>query len=169
MNKMIALFIGRFQPFHNGHLEIIKNIKDKYEKIIIGIGSSQNGNNIINPFTVEERKLMIQKTLKLYKINNYNIVKIPDINNYPKWVSHVKNIVPDFDAVITNNPITKSLFKKKGYLIVKTKFYNRKEFSGENIRKKILLDENWENSIPKPVYNIIKKINGIDRIKKLNK
>ena len=166
---MKVLYIGRFQPFHNGHLELIKSIKDKYEEIIIGIGSSQYSHDKINPFTIEERRLMIEKTLNENKIYNYVIVEISDIHNYPKWVSHIESIIPDFDAVITNNPLITSLFQDKGYRVIKTRLYNRKDYSGAEIRRKIILDEEWEKSIPTPVYNIIKKIEGVKRIKKLSK
>jgi nicotinamide-nucleotide adenylyltransferase len=166
---MKVLYIGRFQPFHNGHLELIKDINDKYDEIIIGIGSSQYSHDNLNPFSVEERKLMIEKTLEEYKINNYSIVEISDIHNYPKWVSHVQSIIPDFDAVITNSPLLTTLFKNKGYKVIKTKLYNRKEFSGKEIRKKMILDKKWEQSIPKTVYDIIKKIDGVKRIKNLSK
>ena len=166
---MKILFIGRFQPFHNGHLELIKNIKDQYEKIIIGIGSSQYGYDNDNPFTVEERRLMIEKTLKDNNIKNYLIFEIPDIHDYPQWVSHVESIIPKFDAIITNNPLTIKLFKNKGYKVIKTKLYNRNIYSGKEIRKKISLNENWEKNVPKQVLNIINKINGIDRIKNLTK
>jgi len=166
---MKVLYLGRFQPFHNGHLKLIKNIQTKYDEIIIGIGSSQYSHDKQNPFTVEERKLMIGKTLKENKINNYIIVEISDINNYPKWVFHVESIVPDFDVVISNNPITTTLFKKKGYRVIKSKLYNRKDYSGKEIRKKIFSNEEWEKSIPKPVYNIIKRIGGVERIKNLSK
>ena len=166
---MKALYIGRFQPFHNGHLKIIKESSKKYDEIIIGIGSSQYSNTLENPFTSEERKLMIKKTLDDNNISNYRIVELPDIHNFPKWVNHVLSIVSNFDVVISNSPITIKLFSDKGFVIEKTPIYNRELFSGEKIRKKIINDEPWKNSIPKPVYKIIKKINGVSRINKLNK
>jgi nicotinamide-nucleotide adenylyltransferase len=165
---MIILYIGRFQPFHNGHLELIKSIYNKFDKIIIGIGSSQYSHALNNPFTLEERKSMIINTLKENKIQNFIIFEIPDIHNYPKWVSHVESIIPKFDIVLTNNSITASLFKKRGYKIYKSKLFNKKEFSGEEIRKKILKsDKSWKNSIPKSVYDIIIEIDGVKRIKNI--
>ena len=52
---MKALYIGRFQPFHKGHLKILQKLAKKYDEIIIGIGSSQYSNTLENPFTSEER------------------------------------------------------------------------------------------------------------------
>ena len=58
-----ALFVTRAQPFHIGHLKVIKWILKKYDKIVIVIGSSQESKTEKNPFTFEQRKRMIENTL----------------------------------------------------------------------------------------------------------
>lgn len=165
--NMKVLYIGRFQPFHKGHLQLIKSIKDKYKEIIIGIGSAQYSNNVENPFSIQERKMMIEESLNENKITNYHIVEIPDIHNFPKWVSHVVSLVPKFDIVISNSELTSRLFENEGYKVIKTKLYNRGLYSGENIRKNISIDKSWRNCLPKPVIKIIEDKNGIERIKNL--
>lgn len=164
---MKALYIGRFQPFHNGHIKIIKEASKKYSEVIIGIGSSQYGHTTDNPFTNDERKIMIEKSLKNIGVKNYKIVLIPDIHNPPKWVDHVLSIISDFDEVITNNNFTKQLFSKKGYVIKQTPLYSKENYSGKAIRDKIKNDEAWEDLVPLEVSKIIKKINGENRIKQL--
>lgn len=166
---MKALFIGRFQPLHKGHLKIIQNISKEYDEIIIGIGSSQYAHALENPFTVDERKTMITKTLEKNDVKNYRIVLIPDIHNPPKWVDHVISIISDFDIVITNSPLTKRLFSEKGYQVKKTPLYDRNKYSGEKIRKKIINNEPWEKLVPNQVYKIINNINGEERLRKLSK
>ena len=165
---MKVLFIGRFQPFHKGHLKIIKEVSKNYDKIIIAIGSSQYSNTFENPFTDEERKEMICKTLKKEGIENYNIVNIPDIHNPPKWVDHVVSIVSDFDVVLSNNDFTKKLFSEKGFKVKKTKMFEKERYSGKVIRDKIRKDEKWEDLVPQKVLEIIKNNDGIKRIKNLN-
>jgi len=162
---MKALFIGRFQPFHKGHLKAIKYLSDKYDEIIIGVGSSQYSNTVENPFSSDERMLMIRESLKQEYIKNYKIILIPDIHNPPKWVDHVLSIISDFDVVVTNNDLTKKLFLEKGFKIKKTLLYNKKEYSGRVIRKRISDNESWENLVPKPCIQIIK--NCDKRIKEL--
>lgn len=164
---MKALFIGRFQPFHKGHLKVILEASKKYNEVIIGIGSSQYSDTNDNPFTYEERNLMIDKSLKNKGINNYSIVSIPDIHNPPKWVDHVRSIISDFDIVLSNNDFTRHLFTEKGYSVKKTPLYNKDKFSGKVIRGRIRNDETWENLVPREVFKIIKKIKGENRIKKL--
>jgi nicotinamide-nucleotide adenylyltransferase len=162
---MKALFIGRFQPFHNGHLQLLLKLYKTYELIIIGIGSSQYSHTTENPFTLEERKTMISTTLQNNRITNATIISIPDLHDPPNWVNHVTNLTPNFDVVITNNAFTKQLFQEQGYTVKPTPLINREQFSGRNIRKKIKNQKPWKSLVPLEVYNYIKKINGETRIR----
>ncbi len=154
---MKVLFIGRFQPFHKGHLKAIKYLSKRYDEIIIGIGSSQYSKTIDNPFSSNERTLMIQKSLKQENIINYKIILIPDIHNPPKWVNHVLSIISDFNIIVSNNNFTQKLFSEKGFKIIQTPIFNKKYYSGRVIRKMIKENELWENLVPKPCIQIIKK------------
>ena len=164
---MKALFIGRFQPFHKGHLLLLQHVSKEFDEIIIGIGSSQYGNKQENPFTAEERKTMIKKSLESSGISNYRIVLIPDIHNPPKWAEHVLSIVSDFDVVLSNNDFTKQLFSEKGYTVKETPVFERKKYCGKEIRRRIANNEQWEDLVPEPVVKIIRDIRGAQRIKQL--
>src|SRR3970040_1541422 len=50
-----ALWIGRFQPFHLGHLSMAKRILAEVDELVIGIGSAQYSHTPENPFTAGER------------------------------------------------------------------------------------------------------------------
>lgn len=63
-----AVFIGRFQPFHSAHLEIVDNALKVAETVIISVGSSKRPTTIKNPWTAEERIEMIKTTL----LDHYN-------------------------------------------------------------------------------------------------
>ena len=67
MNK--GLILGRFQPFHLGHLALIKNIINDHLEPLICIGSSQKGRSKENPFTKSERRKMIESVLESLKCN----------------------------------------------------------------------------------------------------
>ena len=60
---MIGFLIGRFQPFHLGHLEAIKFALAKVEHLHVGIGSSNKSHEERNPFTADERKKMILSSI----------------------------------------------------------------------------------------------------------
>lgn len=61
MNKVRGILIGRMQPVHNGHMQIIDKILDEVDEIIIGIGSAQLSHEIKDPFTAGERILMMSQ------------------------------------------------------------------------------------------------------------
>jgi nicotinamide-nucleotide adenylyltransferase len=165
---MKALFIGRFQPFHLGHLSLIQQLSNQYELIIIGIGSSQYHDISDNPFSEDERYQMITQSLDAVGIHKYRIVSIPDIHNPPQWVDHVCSIVSDFDLIITNNPFTKKLFSEKGYMVKGTTYFDWKRFSGKEIRRRMAEDEPWSDLIPKVVFKIIQDIDGVNRVKRIS-
>jgi len=154
---MKALFVGRFQPFHNGHLKVVEELSKQYSEVIIGVGSSQYSDTIDNPFSSDERELMIKKSLEHEGIKNYKIILIPDIHNPPKWVDHVLSICSDFDVVITNNPFTKKLFEEKNYKVKETQLYNKKDLSGKEIRRRIANNKPWQDLVPRSVFEIINK------------
>jgi len=164
---MNALFIGRFQPFHNGHVHVIQHICDNYDELIIGIGSSQYGHTLENPFTADERKCMIEQALVGSGVKNHRIVFIPDIHNPPKWVAHVLSIISDFDVVLSNNTLTKRLFSEKGYVVKETPVYKRTTHSGKEIRRRIINNEPWKNLVPDAVCNIMGEIDGVQRLTEL--
>ncbi len=170
----VALFIGRFQPFHHGHVYVINNIFKEFKKIKIAIGSSQLSNTCTNPFTSTERRKFLVAALKSrkYPVKNYQIFEIPDIFNAEKWVNHVVSIVGEFDTVFSNSDWVRILFQQKDFNIGKKITIFKKKYSGTNIRKLISKnDKNWRNLVPKEVIKIIEEssIDGVNRIRKLCK
>jgi len=118
-NKNTALFIGRFQPFHHGHIYVLRSILKSYNKIKIGIGSSQLSNTFNDPFTIAERYKFVTAVLKIRQIppKRYEIYQIPDIFDAKKWVDHVISIVGDFNAIFSNSDWIRELFQKKGFTL----------------------------------------------------
>jgi len=159
---MITLFVGRFQPFHNGHLSDINKASKFSDKIIIGVGSSQESGTKNNPFTFEQRRQMIKKSLS--SEISYEIIPIPDVNHDEKWTQLVlKNI---FDIVYSGNPLVKKLFEK-------TKIIKDVELlpgiSGTEIRNRIIKDQYWQSLVPLEVSNYLMEIQAESIIQNLSK
>lgn len=167
---MRGLLIGRFQPFHKGHLYVVKEIIKVVDEIIIGIGSAQLSHTLENPFTAGERLMMIAKSLFENGIKkNYYIIPIPDVNNNSLWVSHVKSLTPPFHKVYSGNTLVKRLFKEVGVTVETPPMFNRKEYSGTEIRKRMINGGPWEHLVPKGVVEVIREINGVERLRELAK
>jgi len=159
----IALFIGRFQPFHKGHLFALRQVLKKFDKVIIGIGSI-NVLNEKNPFTFEERKRMIKESLKNFK-GKYKIIGISDFPDDLEWRNYCLKKA-NFDVVVTGSAWVKKCFEGIKP-VVKPKFLERKKYSATRIRELIRKNEKWENLVPKNVARYIKKIKGEERIRQL--
>ncbi|TLZ60896.1 MAG: nicotinamide-nucleotide adenylyltransferase [Methanobacteriota archaeon] len=160
-----ALFIGRFQPFHNGHLATAKRILEKHGEVIIGIGSAQYSHTGENPFTAAERFEMIQRALDAEGIRNYHIIPIPDTHVHSVWVGHVLSLIPKFDAVYTNSALVIRLFKERGINVVSLPMIAREDLSGTEVRKRMFSDGDWEALVPRSVAAYIREIDGLQRIK----
>jgi len=170
---MRAFFIGRFQPYHLGHHEVVKNLLREVDELIIGIGSAQESHSLENPFTAGERVLMIDRAVEEAKRElgiekKVYIIPLEDIYRNSLWVAHVCSMVPPFDVVYTNNPLVYRLFKEAGFRVLHTKMYNRSEYQGTEIRRKMLEGEDWEKFVPKSVAEIIKEIDGIGRLREIS-
>jgi nicotinamide-nucleotide adenylyltransferase len=158
-----ALFIGRFQPFHNAHLLNVKNILKENNFIIIGIGSSQEKNTLKNPFSYNERKQMITNVLKKRKIKEYRIYPVPDLYNNKKWVGYIENNLPSFDIAYSGNKWTLNCLKRNNHKVKKIELI--KVISSTKIRKMMREGKSWEELVPKEAAGYIKKIKGIERVK----
>jgi len=169
IHHYVGLFIGRFQPFHLGHLFVIEEIMKNYEKVKIGIGSSQRSHTKNDPFTAEERTQFIQDTLdSVGLISKYEIFEIPDIFNAEKWVNHVVSIVGYFDEIFSNSEWVRELFKNKGYHVGKELEFKMEEINATRIRRMIANEEEeWQRLVPEEVELLIKKFDGIERLKSL--
>ena len=160
-----SLYIGRFQPFHKGHLSVALTALKKCDYLIIGIGSAENHLEKDNPFTARERWEMISNTLdeKGISRDHYTIIPVRNINNYDLWVEHVSRLVPPFQSVYTGSKIVKKLFKNHGqYQVLDVDFVEN--ITGTQVREAIKSDENWESLVPPTVAEYLKR--NLNSIKK---
>lgn len=170
MKKVRGILIGRMQPVHNGHMQIIDKILEEVDEIIIGIGSAQLSHSIKNPFTAGERIVMVSQALTERGVDptRYYIIPMQDINFNALWVSHVKMLTPAFTKVYSGNHLVKQLFSEEGYDVKQPPLYDRLQLSGTEVRRRMIENENWEELVPKATVNLINEINGVERIQNLS-
>jgi nicotinamide-nucleotide adenylyltransferase len=164
---MNGLLIGRFQPFHLGHLEALQFALSKVDKLWIGLGSSNKPTEKNNPFSAEERKKMILSSIDDSMKNKISIYFIPDLDNHAKWIEKIDTIVPKFDIVFSNDPLTDHLYSKRTINVISIPFLNRDTLSGTNIRNLIINDQEWENFVPEGAKNFLINIGAKEHLKNL--
>jgi len=164
-----GLFVGRFQPFHKGHLEAIKDVLKEVDEVGVVIGSAQYSHRKDNPFTAGERVTMIRKALEEAEIPaaRWWIVPVPDVHVHMVWVAEVVGYVPKFDVVYSNDPLTKRLFLEAGFKVKPFPLHKREVYSATEIRERILNGKDWKTLVPKSVVKIIEEIGGVQRLQDL--
>ncbi|MDH3780625.1 MAG: nicotinamide-nucleotide adenylyltransferase [Nitrosopumilus sp.] len=164
---MNGLLIGRFQPFHLGHLEALQFALSKVDKLWVGLGSSNKPVQKNNPFSAEERKQMILSSIDNTMKEKISIYFIPDLDNHVKWIEKIDTIVPKFDIVFSNDELTKHLYSKRSVQVIAIPFLNRNVLSGTNIRDLIISDQKWDNLVPQGTRNFLKNTSAKEHLKNL--
>jgi nicotinamide-nucleotide adenylyltransferase len=162
-----GFYIGRFQPFHEGHYAMVERIGEEVDELVVGIGSADQSHTVRNPFTAGERIMMITKTLADLDIITY-AVPIEDLNRNSVWVSHVQSMSPRFEVAFSNNPLVVRLFEEAGIEVRQSPMYRREEFEGTEVRQRIAADGDWEELVPDAVAEVIDEIDGAERIQQIS-
>jgi nicotinamide-nucleotide adenylyltransferase len=164
---MNGLLIGRFQPFHLGHLEALQFALSKVDKLWVGLGSSDSPIQKNNPFTAIERKEMILSSIDDSMRDKISIYFIPDLDNHVKWIEKIDTIVPKFDIVFSNDDLTNHLYSNRDVQVISIPFLKRNVLSGTNIRKLIISDQKWDNLIPRGTKDFLINTDAKKRLKNL--
>ena len=166
-----GVFVGRFQPFHKGHLGAIKKIVDEVDELVIIVGSSQYSHRLDNPFTAGERITMIRRALEEEGIYSSRIwiIPVPDVHQHMLWVYQIVGYCPKFDVVYASEPLTCRLFMEAGFRVEQVPPIKRDVYLATKIRERMLAGGDWEELVPSSVANFIKEIDGDVRLRDLNK
>jgi nicotinamide-nucleotide adenylyltransferase len=154
-----GFYIGRFQPYHNGHHNVVETISEEVDELVLGIGSAGDSHSRHDPFTAGERIMMITKSLVDFDLVTY-AVPIEDLDRNSVWVSHVQSMSPDFDVAYSNNPLVIRLFEEAGVEVRQSPMFNRDE--------RMVDGGDWQRLVPDPVVEVVEEIDGIDRIQQVS-
>ena len=163
-----GLYIGRFQPFHNGHMEVIKGIAKEVDELVIGIGSADSSHSLHDPFTAGERMLMITRSLGMMDIPYY-VIPIEDVKRNALWVAHVISMTPPFSVVYSSNSLVIQLFREAGFEVRSPPMYHRDSLSGTAIRARMTDGASYEEFLPETAVSVIREVKGIERMQQIAK
>ncbi|ERG96472.1 nicotinamide-nucleotide adenylyltransferase [Haloquadratum walsbyi] len=163
---MRGFYIGRFQPYHNGHHKMVKAITAEVDELVLGIGSAGHSHTQQNPFTAGERVMMVTKSVADFDVTTY-AVPIEDLDRNSVWVSHVQSMSPTFDVAYSNNPLVIQLFSEADVEVRQSPMFNREILKGSTLRERMIHDDDWKSLVPSQVIDVIEEIDGIERMRRL--
>jgi bifunctional NMN adenylyltransferase/nudix hydrolase len=108
----LGIFIGRFQPLHAGHREVIRQVSKEVQKTsglgLVLIGSANVARSVKNPWTLQERRIELRNFLFHEGITNVNLSCLNDYKySDSQWLNDVTSIVNEYNA---NDTYTVKLF-----------------------------------------------------------
>ncbi|MBT0570579.1 adenylyltransferase/cytidyltransferase family protein [Curvibacter sp. CHRR-16] len=86
----ITVFIGRFQPFHNGHLCIVRQALGMAQRVVMVLGSSYASSSRKNPFSWQERAALVQQALSPAERARVDFLPLHDYRDDSQWVQAVR-------------------------------------------------------------------------------
>lgn len=163
-----ALYIGRFQPIHFGHLNALQQIfehPDGYDQILIGIGSAEKGFLPKDPLTAGERFEAILRALEEEKVPQKKVMIFPirNIDRYSLWPFYVQQLCPQFEALFSGSPLVRMLWEK-AFPQEQIKVYpleKQLDISASTVRKKIREGKSITNDVPYSVREYLEDEIGI--------
>jgi nicotinamide-nucleotide adenylyltransferase len=163
--------VGRFQPFHIGHLALARQILGECDELVIAIGSAQFNFIEKDPFTAGERVVMIHGALAgaRLELSRAYIIPIANDDNNARWLANLRSMLPEFEYLYSGNGFVKHLARSLDprIKIREPKFEKKKEYNGSNIRSLIVSGGKWKALVPAAVAREIERIGGVERVRML--
>jgi cytidyltransferase-like protein len=163
---------GRFQPFHNGHLEYLRGAAARSDEIFVGI-TNPDPTRIkeepsdplrhlpeANPFTYVERLLMVQAVAEDEGIR-VHVIPFP-VNEPELWPVYVPPGVTQYLRLFSEWGGTKlERMREAGYDVVILDEGVEKEISGADVRSAIRAGAEWETLVPPGVVRVIRLLERV--------
>ncbi|MDP4007609.1 MAG: hypothetical protein Q8P68_00270 [Candidatus Peregrinibacteria bacterium] len=177
--KTNSLFIGRFQPFHIGHLADIKSIIAKGEHCIIAIAAANKVGTWRNPLAGAERENIIKETLKAESLldpkglpkGSYEVHQLIDIDDDDRWVQHVIDSLPPFSKIYSGSEYVRGFFvDDERFETLPIKMIhdeNDKILCATSIRKEALKSENYKKYLHSSTIGFLDELAFRERLVKI--
>jgi nicotinamide-nucleotide adenylyltransferase len=152
-------------------MHAVKYVYERSSEVVIGVGSALESHTPRNPFTAAERIEMILLGLEEMGLprEKFLIIPIPDAPYHRQWVPIVEVLVPRFDVVYSNEPLTRTLFIEAGYRVESIPMLRREVYSGEEFRRRVLEGGDWREIVCDSVARYLVDRGLIDRIVRMAK
>jgi nicotinamide-nucleotide adenylyltransferase len=169
---------GRFQPFHNGHLEYLRGAAGRCDEVFVGITNPDPARikpeasdplrhlPESNPFSYVERLLMVKAAARDAGVELERLHVTPFPVNEPKlWPAYVPADVVQFIRLFSDWGGTKlERLREAGYEVVVLDEGSEKEVSGADVRAALRGGGDWEHLVPPGVADVLKGLNQAVRV-----
>ena len=116
----VTVVIGRFQPFHKGHLNLIRKALQRGKKTFVLLGSSEEERTAKNTWSPDERIEMIRPCFSSTELDRLSFFAIPDFpTDDALWVNHIESLLAP------HAPSIKGAIGLIGYVKDETSYYLR--------------------------------------------
>lgn len=157
---MDGLFVGRFQPFHKGHLHAIHYALERAIRLHVGIGSSDAAPSARNPFSAAERYRMVESCVDPERVS---IFEVPDYHDHSRWAAHIARAA-SFEVVFTNDEQTRHVYERRGVDTMAVPFEERRRLSGTNVRRLLGTGGDWRPLVPDGAGAVLDEIGAAARL-----
>jgi cytidyltransferase-like protein len=172
MSRGRGMIHGRFQPFHNGHLEYLAGAAERSDEVFVGI-TNPDPQRIkpepsdplrhlpeSNPWTYVERLLMVKAAAQDLGLDLAAVHVIPFPVNEPElWRAYVPDRVTQYLRLFSEWGGTKlERLRAAGYEVVILDEGSAKDVSGADVRAAIRAGDNWESLVPPGVARVIRAL-----------
>jgi nicotinamide-nucleotide adenylyltransferase len=163
---------GRFQPFHNGHLEYLRGAAAHSDEVFVGITNPdprrvrEEPSDPLrhlpesNPFSYVERLLMIEAVAEDEGISAH-VIPFP-VNEPEIWPAYVPHGVTQYLRLFSEWGWTKlERMRVAGYEVVVLDEGADKELSGREVRDALREGGDWESLVPSGVARVIRSLTRV--------
>jgi nicotinamide-nucleotide adenylyltransferase len=166
---------GRFQPFHNGHLEYLRGAAERSDEIFVGITNPDPARikpepsdplrhlPESNPYSYAERLLMVKAAAGDLGLDPVHVHVIPfPVNEPALWPAYVPAGVTQYLRLFSEWGGTKlERMREAGYEIVVLDEGVEKEISGADVRAAIREGRDWQSLVPAGVARVLRSLEPI--------
>ena len=163
---------GRFQPFHNGHLEYLRGAAARSDVVFVGITNpdprrvKEEASDPLrhlpesNPFTYTERLLMVDAVAADEGIP-VHVIPFP-VNEPELWSAYVPEGVTQYLRLFSEWGGTKlERMREAGYEVVVLDEGTEKQLSGRDVREVLREGSDWESLVPPGVARVIRSLQRV--------
>lgn len=154
---MKTVFLGRFQPFHEGHYKVVEKYQEEYENFSLVIGSAEKERTKNNPLSLEERKEVIKECFPEIEIHGLEDREKNEKGN-KTWIKNLEEKI-GAEKVISGNKLVQRLVREQSSMKIQAPDMHDPEiYSGTEIRRRIRSGEEWRYLIPRDAQEKLEEL-----------